>query len=97
MPSRGPVRRISLALVTLGFAAAVHLDWHASRPVTHHLSLGWSWHWLLAIPVGVLTALYVQRVWADRRAFAAFVATAVSAHAVTLLLRRAPASRFTDR
>ena len=133
------MRRVSLALVTLGFAAAVHFDWHTARPTTHHLSLGWSWHWLVAVPVGALTAWYVRRVWADRRAFAgvvilgagaflggvvepaweycfegatrewafgairniafaSFVATAITAHAVTLLLlRRAPAGQLADR
>jgi len=59
------MRRVSLALVTLGFAAAVHLDWHAVRPTTHHLSLGWTWHWLLAVPVGALTAWYSYRHWPE--------------------------------
>ena len=48
-------------LVILALATAIHLDWHVSRPTTHHLSLGWSWHWALAIPVFALAAFYVSR------------------------------------
>ena len=59
-------RRVSAALVTLGLAAALHLDWHVARPAAHHLSLGWAWHWLLAVPVFALTAWYVLRAWPER-------------------------------
>jgi hypothetical protein len=58
------------AIVTLGVATATHLDWHAARPTVHHLSLGLSWHWLLAVPVFALTAWYVMRAWPARRAAA---------------------------
>jgi hypothetical protein len=61
---RTPV--ISTALVTLGLATAMHLDWHVARPVVHHLSLGWRWHWLLAVPVFALTAWYVLQAWFAR-------------------------------
>ena len=44
-------RYFHATLVVLGLAGAVHLDWHVARPAVHHLSLGWRWHWLLAIPV----------------------------------------------
>jgi hypothetical protein len=54
-------------LVTLALATAMHLDWHAARPAMHHLSLGWRWHWLLAVPVFALTAWYVLRAWPARR------------------------------
>lgn len=32
----------------------------------HRLSLGLSWHWMLAIPVFALTAHYVTRVWSNQ-------------------------------
>jgi hypothetical protein len=53
-------------VVTLALASAMHLDWHVARPAVHHLSLGWRWHWLLAIPVFALTAWYVARAWPTR-------------------------------
>lgn len=59
-------RLVSAGLVTFGLTAAMHLDWHAARPVVHPMSLGWRWHWLLAVPVFALTAWYVLRAWADR-------------------------------
>jgi hypothetical protein len=59
-------RAIEIGLVILSLATAMHLDWHAARPVVHHLSLGWRWHWLLAIPVFALTGWYVSRVWPQR-------------------------------
>jgi hypothetical protein len=55
------MRTGGFALVTLALATAMHIDWHAARPSEHHLSLGWSWHWLLAVPVFALTAWYIQR------------------------------------
>jgi hypothetical protein len=58
---------IDAVLATLGLATAMHLDWHAARPAEHHLSLGWTWHWLLAVPVCALTAWYVARAWPRRR------------------------------
>jgi hypothetical protein len=57
------MRYFNAALATLAVAAATHLDWHAARPTVHHLSLGLSWHWLLAVPVFALTAWYVSRAW----------------------------------
>jgi ABC-type spermidine/putrescine transport system permease subunit I len=54
----GPAVCVSLALAT-----AIHLDWHAARPTEHHLSLGLSWHWLIAVPVFGLVAWYVARAW----------------------------------
>jgi hypothetical protein len=44
----------------------MHLDWHVARPAVHHLSLGWRWHWLLAVPACALTAWYVLRAWPSR-------------------------------
>lgn len=58
-------RLFTASLVTLGLATMMHLDWHAARPVEHHLSLGWQYHWLLAVPSFALTAWYVLRVWPD--------------------------------
>jgi hypothetical protein len=48
-------------LVIVCLATAVHVDWHLARPATHHLSLGWSWHGALAIPVFALAAFFVAR------------------------------------
>lgn len=48
-------------LISLGLAAAIHLDWHIARPTLHHLSLGWTWHWLLAIPIFGVAAWLVAR------------------------------------
>lgn len=56
-------RNASAALVTFALATAIHLDWHVARPTVHHLSLGLSGHWLLAIPVFGLVAWYVLRAW----------------------------------
>ena len=56
-------RNVWSVLVSIALATAIHLDWHIARPTTHHLSLGLSWHWLLAIPVFALVAWYVSRAW----------------------------------
>ena len=56
-------RTISAVFVALGLAVAIHTDWHFARPAHHRLSLGLSWHWLLAIPAFALTAVYVSRAW----------------------------------
>jgi hypothetical protein len=45
----------------VALASAMHLDWHIARPATHHLSLGWRFHWVLALPVFALTAWFVLR------------------------------------
>jgi hypothetical protein len=58
-------RSLNTALVILGLATAMHVDWHAARPVVHHLSLGWRLHWLLAVPVCALTAWFVVRAWPE--------------------------------
>ena len=56
-------RKTSAALVTVALATAIHLDWHVARPTVHHLSLGLTAHWLLAIPVFGLVGWYVVRTW----------------------------------
>lgn len=56
-------KKATAALVSLALATAIHLDWHAARPTAHHLSLGLSNHWLLAIPVFAIVAWYVARSW----------------------------------
>ena len=56
-------RMFTAALVTLALGLMMDLDWHSARPVEHHLSLGWTYHWLLAVPSFALTAWYVLRVW----------------------------------
>ena len=55
------MRPLGSALAVLLLAAAIHTDWHFARPTHHQLSLGLSWHWLLAIPVFALAAYYVAR------------------------------------
>ena len=54
-----------VAAVLLG--AAIHLDWHLARPPHFRLSLAWREHWLLAVPVFGLLALWVARTWPARR------------------------------
>jgi hypothetical protein len=49
-------RDFRAALVILGLATAVHVDWHVARPAVHHLGVGWRWHWLLTVPVFSLSA-----------------------------------------
>ena len=78
------MRLVNFGLVSLALASAMHLDWHAARPVVHHLSLGWQWHWLLAVPVGALTAWYVARVWPTR-----LVATSLGILAIASVLAAA--------
>ena len=56
-------RVVSAVFVSLALATAIHTDWHFARPTTHHLSLGLSWHWALAVPVFALAAWYAVRVW----------------------------------
>ena len=58
-------RILTATLVTLALATMMHLDWHSARPAEHHLSLGWTYHWLLAVPSFAWTAWYVLRVWPD--------------------------------
>ena len=55
-------------LIALGLATAIHLDWHVVRPAHHHLSLGWTWHWLLAVPVFGVAAWLVARTNPQRAA-----------------------------
>jgi hypothetical protein len=62
------MRLVNFGLVSLALASAMHVDWHVARPAVHHLSLGWPWHWLLAVPAGALTAWYVMRAWPARPA-----------------------------
>ena len=59
-------RNASATLVTVALATAIHLDWHLARPTVHHLSLGLTAHWLLAIPVFGLVAWYVVRAWPSK-------------------------------
>jgi hypothetical protein len=48
-------------LATLLLAGFIHLDWHVARPAHQHLSLGWTHHWLLAVPVFALLAWQIHR------------------------------------
>jgi peptidoglycan/LPS O-acetylase OafA/YrhL len=41
----------------------IHLDWHLARHSQDGRSLGWSAHWLLAIPIFALAAGYLARRW----------------------------------
>jgi hypothetical protein len=67
-----PRRIASASLVSLALATAIHLDFHAARPRTHHLSLGLPWHWLLALPIFGLVAWFVARTWPEQLARASF-------------------------
>ncbi len=53
-------------LISLGLGVAIHLDWHIARPTLHHLSLGWTWHWILAIPIVGVAAWLVARANPER-------------------------------
>lgn len=59
-------RPAAATTVTLALATAIHLDWHLARPAIHHLSLGLSWHWVVAIPTFGLVGWYVGRAWKGR-------------------------------
>ena len=59
-----PLRTV---IVSLLLATAIHLDWHIARPAHHHLSLGWTWHWALAIPIFGVASWLVAR-WMPERA-----------------------------
>jgi len=53
-------------LARLGYAgllaAAIHADWHLSRPGHHgRLSGDWPGHWIVAVPLFALIALLVSR------------------------------------
>ena len=56
------VRRLLSIPAALLLAAAIHADWHLARPHDHGgLSGGWSFHWLVAVPLFALTAWYLNR------------------------------------
>lgn len=59
-------RVLSAVCVSVCLAIAIHTDWHFARPEHHRLSLGLWWHWMLAIPMFGITALYVARTWSDQ-------------------------------
>ncbi|HXV86277.1 MAG TPA: hypothetical protein VD793_06245 [Gemmatimonadales bacterium] len=49
--------------IALAVGAAIHLDWHVARPLHHRLSLGWSLHWSLAVPLFLAIGWYAARRW----------------------------------
>jgi hypothetical protein len=59
-------RHAVAALMSLLLAVVIHTDWHFARPEHHRLSLGLSWHWVLAAPVFAVVAWYVARTWRGR-------------------------------
>ena len=60
----GSDRPISLRMAAI-LAVAIHLDWHVARPAHGHLSFGWPFHWLLAVPVFGAAAWYMTRRWQE--------------------------------
>ena len=56
------MRRPFSFLVAAVIGIAIHLDWHFGRQ-GHHLSLGWSQQWLLAIPVFAWAAWHIVGHW----------------------------------
>jgi hypothetical protein len=63
------MRRLPVsAWLVLLLATAIHADWHAARPLHHHarLSFGLPQHWLLAVPVFAVAAVWIQRRWPAR-------------------------------
>ncbi len=93
---------ISIPLVLL-LAAAVHLDWHAARPVHTRLALGWPYHWLLAVPLFAGAAVYVGKKW-PRRSWTASAVNIMLALALgqpivllgEMLMNRLPISHALD-
>ena len=55
------LRPLGASVTVLLLATAIHTDWHFARPAHHRLSLDLSWHWLFAIPVFALAAVYVAK------------------------------------
>lgn len=53
------MRPLGASLAALLLGSAIHLDWHLARPTHHRLSLGLSWHWVLAVPVFAVAAYWV--------------------------------------
>jgi hypothetical protein len=74
-----PRRPFSL-LVALVIGTAIHVDWHAGRH-GDHLSFGWPYHWLLAVPIFAWAAWYILRRWPNQAAL-----TSVSSLAGGVLL-----------
>ena len=66
-------------LISLVLATAIHLDWHIARPAHHHLSLGWTWHWALAIPIFGVAAWLVARGTPERAGVRSAVIIAAAA------------------
>ena len=58
-------RLLQSVFVVLGLTTAMHLDWHLARH-GDRLSLGWAYHWVLAIPVFALAAWRTVRCWPGR-------------------------------
>jgi hypothetical protein len=52
-------------LVVLVIGTAIHLDWHVGRH-GEHLSLGFSQHWLLAVPIFAWAAWHIARRWPNQ-------------------------------
>ena len=55
------MKPLGATIATILLGTAIHLDWHFARPTHHRLSLGLSWHWMLAIPVFAIAAYWVSR------------------------------------
>jgi hypothetical protein len=54
-------------ILSVGLAAALHLDWHLARPEHHRLSLGWSFHWLATAVVFGAAGCLIARAWPGAR------------------------------
>lgn len=59
--------------VALLLGAAIHVDWHLARHGHDGRSLGWSWHWVVAIPMFALAAWYMARRFRNRLLFASVI------------------------
>jgi len=58
-------------------AAAIHVDWHLARHGPG-LSLGWAYHWLVAIPVFALAAEHTVRRWRSHAGVAGVVSIVIA-------------------
>lgn len=72
------IRSLGPILLILGLAMAIHIDWHVARTGLG-FSLGWPYHWVLAIPIFALASWYTVRRWPERPLAAGLASIAVAA------------------
>lgn len=68
-----PQRHLVSWPVALLLGAAIHLDWHVARHGDDHRSMGWRWHWTLAVPMFAAAGWYITRRFEGRIVPAGFL------------------------